>query len=243
MSNIAIVSVFNNLELVEQMISTAKETCGQYKCQFFAIDNRDNKRFSSAAAAYNSFLDNMPDVDVIIFCHQDILFLKDTIKNIYSLCEAQPNTLFGSAGVLNHRVDKGRIISSMSMIQEGWCYTTLKKGTTQDVFALDECLICGNRELFTNLRFDEDVCDGWHLYAVELSLQCQVKGLKVKVFDADIVHLSGGVQGKDFYSCEKKLARKYRKYYPLINYTCGWTYTDPLRYFVLHTYRKIRYGI
>ncbi len=108
---------------------------------------------------------------------------------------------------------------------------------------MDECLICGSRELFSQLRFDEETCDGWHLYAAELSMQCQVRGNPVKVFDADIVHLSGGDPDKSFYSCEKKLAIKYRAHFSIISYTCGWAYTNPIKYSLLTLYRKIRYRI
>ena len=120
---------------------------------------------------------------------------------------------------------------------------TLEKGTTQEVFTLDECLIAGNREVFRNLRFDEEVCDGWHLYAVDLSLQCQVKHIPVMVYGANIVHLSGGTQDESFYTCERKLVKKYRKEFPLISYTCGWAYTNPLKYFILRIYRRIRFGV
>lgn len=244
MNDLAIVTVFNNLELANQMTRTAEETRGLNSCQFFIIDNRGNNKYKSAASAYNHVLDKMPEAKVFIFCHQDIIFLNKAIQEIYNLCINDPNTLFGAAGVnIKKGNSESRIISSMALIQEGWNYKSLQKGTTKEVFSLDECLICGSRSIFEKMRFDETVCDGWHLYAADYSMQCHVNGINVKVFDADIVHLSGGKPDKSFYNCEKKLAKKYRNIFPIISYTCGWTYTDPLRYFILRMYRKLRYGI
>lgn len=244
MTNIALVSVFNKPELADQMVNSAKICSGNCTCLYVTIDNQGNGAFSSAAAAYNAVLDKGLDAEVFIFCHQDVIFLNSSIQEIYQLCRKNPQTLYGAAGVENiGHGEKSRIISSMAIIQQGWNYKTLPKGSTRDVFSLDECLICGNRKVFQTLRFDEQVCDGWHLYAAEFCMQCHLNGIGVKVFDADIVHLSGGNLDKSFYQCEKRIVKKYRNVFPMISYTCGWSYTDPVRYFLLTVYRKIRYHI
>lgn len=116
----------------------------------------------------------------------------------------------------------------MSLFQEGWNYQSLAEDAIEDVFSLDECLIAANKKVFEMLRFDEQICDGWHFYAVELSLQCHVKKLGVKVFDANIVHLSGGNVDDSFYVTEEKVVRKYRRQFRKISYPCGWTYTNPI---------------
>ena len=242
--NIAIISVSNQLELSRQMKTSAIKTLGNLTCSFHIIDNNGNGRFSSAASAYNSFLDQSIEAEVYVFCHQDIIFLHEALQTMYRLCMEDPMVLYGAAGVKNDgNKDVSRVISSMAMIQEGWNYKTLRKDTTESVFTLDECLICGSGQLFNNLRFDEKVCDGWHLYVAELCMQCHVKKIPVKVFDADIVHLSGGTQDKSFFICEKRIVKKYRGIFPVISYTCGWAYTGPLKYWLLSIYRKIRYGI
>ena len=243
-NTIAVITVFNNSQLVGQMKKSVYDTIGNLSCTFYAMENIGNTQFHSAAEAYNTVLNNDPDADVFIFCHQDILFPNDSLQTIYDLCSSNKKTLFGAAGVKNvGHGDDCRIISSMAAVQEGWNFKTLPKGTTQDVFTLDECLICGSRELFETLRFDEQVCDGWHLYAAELCMQCHVKEIDVKVFDADIVHISGGTTDSHFFKCEKKLVKKYRKYFPIISYTSGWAYTDPVRYILLRLYRRLRYGV
>lgn len=243
-SNIVVVSIFTDEKLADQMRESAEKTKEDLTVGYTQLDNRGNRLYHSAAEGYNDTLEHPLESEVIVFCHQDIIFLPGALQTIYRLCSENKSTLFGAAGVRNaHKEGESRIISSMAIIQEGWNYKSLKKGETQDAFTLDECLIAGSRELFEELRFDEEVCDGWHLYAAELCMQCHVKGYPVKVFDANIVHLSGGNQDKTFYQCERKLVKKYRNHFPLISYTCGWAYTDPVRYGLLMLYRKIRYGI
>ncbi len=243
-ADIVLVSIFTDEKLADQMKESAEKTKEALVIDYKQLDNRSNRLYHSAAEGYNDALDHSIEGEVVIFCHQDIIFLPGALETIYQLCRENRDTLFGAAGVKNKRKKgESRIVSSMAIIQEGWNYKSLKKGETQDVFTLDECLIAGNRELFENLRFDEEVCDGWHLYAAELCLQCHVKGYPVKVFDANIVHLSGGNQDKTFYACERKLVKKYRKYFPRISYTCGWAYTDPIRFGALLFYRRLRYHI
>lgn len=90
-------------------------------------------------------------------------------------------------------------------------YNTLPRDGEKEVFTIDECFIAGSKELFQKVRFDEKACDNWHCYAVELSLQCHCDGLCVKVFDADIVHKSGGNLNDEFFYTFYKIAKKYRK--------------------------------
>ena len=227
------------------MEESVAKSLGDCSCRIISVENKNNNLFSSAAAAYNSVLEKSPEAEVFVFCHQDIIFLNNALSNIYSRCIEEPYTLFGAAGVKNtgHRGGTGRIISSMALIKEGWNYKSLEKGTTQYVFTLDECLICASKALFSQIRFDELTCNGWHLYAADLCMQCQARGLSVKVLDADIVHLSAGNQDASFYDCERKLVKKYRGVFPVISYTCGWAWTDPIKYALLRLYRRIRFGV
>ncbi len=243
MSNIAIITCFNNSELANQMRQSALMRGGM-DCEFVMIDNTAG-RFPSAASAYNYAISHLSnEIEVVILCHQDIIFLDHSVSDIYNLCIENKRTLFGAAGVKNEgHGGEERIISSMAVVQEGWNFKTLEKGTVQEVFTLDECLIAGNRQIFRELTFDEYVCDGWHLYVAEVCMQCHIKHIPVLVYDANIVHLSGGNTDPSFYACEKKLVKKYRGVFPVISYSCGWTYTNPLKYLMLKIYRKIRYRV
>lgn len=245
MNNITIISVYNNEKLFQQMKKSVSMCSGleHLSIQIIGINNVNND-FKSASEAYNNAINKSDSTEMYIFCHQDIVFLRNSIIDIYNLCMSDTNTLFGSAGVKNAKNNIGeRVISRMSMFQDGWRYKSLAQGAVEDVFTLDECMIAANSCVFKSIQFDEINCDGWHLYAADLCMQCHILDIPVKVFDADIIHLSGGNADKAFYRCEKRLAKKYRKRFPIISYTFGWTYTDPIRYSLLHFYRKIRYRI
>ena len=243
MSKLAVICCYNQEMLMRQMRDSIQDGGLEAdEIDFIGLDNRE-KRFSSAAEAYNHAIAAESLAEVLVFCHQDIIFLEGSLKRIYELCIRSEQALYGAAGVRNTgHGGKERVISAMAVIQRGWNYTTLKKDSIEDVFTLDECLIAGNRRLFESLRFDEEVCSGWHLYAAELSLQCIKRGIPVRVFDANIVHLSRGTQDSTFYECEKRLVKKYHRDFRMISYTCGWAYTDPVLYGLLCLYRRLRYS-
>lgn len=50
-----------------------------------------------------------------------------------------------------------------------------KKTYSEDYLCdtVDECCFGMERETFNSLRFNEDICDGWHLYAVEMCLRAK----------------------------------------------------------------------
>lgn len=244
MYDIAVVTVYNNAVLLNQMLESMNNVKGNIAIQTVCINNIDNQGFTSAAAAYNHAVEHLCDADIYVFCHQDIVFLDGIFERIIELCKGETHTLFGAAGVKNTgHGGKNRIISSMAVIQEGWNYKTLEKESIEDVFSLDECLIAGHRNVFEKVRFDDITCSGWHLYAADLSMGCHLKGISVKVFDANIIYLSGGNQDKSFYDIEKKLVNKYRKHFSVISYTCGWAYTNPVLYEALKLYRKMRFNV
>ena len=245
MTDINIVVVYNNETLLEQMKDSiiSKDASGSLSYEVIALDNTRG-RFKSAAEAYNYALDNLCGAKCVVFCHQDIIFKEHSLQDIYDICSVNDRTLIGAAGVMNNRHNgwnAGATISAMSEGKDGIKkYDSLSKGTTREVFTLDECLIAAHRELFDEVRFDPVVCDGWHLYAVDLCLQCHLKGIRVLVYDANIIHLSGGNLNKSFYACESKLARKYRRDYKEICYTCGWTYTNPILLVLLRWDKRFR---
>lgn len=239
--HISIVVVYNNNDLMTQLKKSLKSEILSFK--LFALDNTGGK-YKSAASAFNYALSkaDIREAEVIVFCHQDIVFLGNSLDTIYNICHVNPNMLIGAAGVKNNGKNS-KIISSMSLEQEGWTYKTLGKGTMEKVFSLDECLIACNSKIFNEVKFDENVCNTWHLYVTDLCIQCHIKNIDVIVFDADILHLSHGKTDRSFYICERDLAKKWRKKYKILSYTCGWTYTNPILYWILYIYRKIKFKI
>ena len=233
-----IIVCYNNNDLYSDMQRSIQERGGSgVKWNIIGIDNTENS-FKSAAEAYNYAL-KKSNGDCVVFCHQDILFLEGSLATIAQKCLSFPKTLWGAAGVKK----AGEIISNMYCVREERKYGTLQEGNDAPVQTLDECLIAGHRSLFEKFPFDEETCYAWHLYAVDLSIQCILSKYEVKVFDANIIHLSGGNMDYTFWESEKRLAKKYQGKINKINTTCCWTYTHPFLFMLLRFYRRIRHKI
>lgn len=67
-------------------------------CQLIALDNTEGK-YKSAASAFNRVLEQNVDTDILVFCHQDIIFLEGFVERIVQICSEYPEVLFGAAGV------------------------------------------------------------------------------------------------------------------------------------------------
>ena len=235
---VQIIVCYNDANQITELNRTVVFDEGSIRLTY--LDNR-NRSFPSAAAAYNYALKSSDkSVDVIIFCHQDIRFSDKSIWLISEACLNEKNTLFGVAGVRNEgNKNWGKTISTLNGTRTNWPPDEEEKYTT--VFTLDECLIAGHRSVFEKVTFDEKICDGWHLYATDLCLQCHLAGIEVKVLDAQVQHLSPGHVDKAFIKTEGKLAKKYQKNFEIISHTNGWTYTNPVKRGLLLGYRWLKY--
>lgn len=78
------------------------------------------------------------------------------------------------------------------------------------------------------MQFNEELCNGWHLYAVELCLQCHNNGINVCVLDCGIEHLSKGNVDNSYNIAFMELLERYKKNFYIITTTCGWGYTHTL---------------
>ena len=236
MFDLDLVTVYNKEDMLNEMLESVQATAGELKVNVVALDNRNDK-YKSASEAYNYAVRNLCETQIIIFCHQDIIFFEGAIKNYYNCCNKNHNCLFGAAGVCLYT----DTISNMQQQRNGKRYDTLPSGGEKSVFTMDECLICGHKSIFEKVEFDEIVCDNWHFYTVDLCLQCHKNNIDVKVVDSNICHLSGGDANKSFYECERRVGQKYRKDYKIIKYTWGWSYTNPIKYAFQRVYRYLRY--
>jgi len=64
--------------------------------------------------------------------------------------------------------------------------------TMQSVVTLDGVFLCARRELFNEIKFDENF-DGFHCYDLDITTQAAVKGYKnYVVYDIDLKHFSKG---------------------------------------------------
>ena len=229
-----IVCVYNNLQLFEQMVSST-ESYSDSEIKIVGIDNRNNQ-FSSAASAYNYALQNLCEAEVIVFCHQDIIWKSGALSDIYCACINDNNTLFGAAGVLASISKKNGCVSAIT--HPGHKFTSLSESEMIKVFSLDELMIAGNKELFQKVRFDPDTCFAWDLYAVDLCLQCHLQEINVVVIGLDIQHLSCGILTENYYKAQRAIAYKYHRNYSIIFTTCGWFFTNRILYSVFERLKK-----
>lgn len=185
-------------------------------------------KFKSAAEAFNYGGENAKG-KYIIFVHQDIDLCSDTFLNdLKRTLDSIPN--IGIVGVAGKSKLSRFIISN---IKEGIPPKSVGKiliNEPVEVQTLDECLFIIPQNLFNSLKFDEEVCSGWHLYAVDYSLSVKEKGLNVYVVPAYIHHKSAGESlSNEYYSILEKLMDKHKRKYKMIYTTMGnWNLAYPL---------------
>ena len=93
------------------------------------------------------------------------------------------------------------------------------------------------------MGFDE-YCSTWHLYAVEYSLRCHLRGEAVKIFPLDVYHLSPGWSlNKSYYATLKKVEKKYRKQFSHIYTTMGCFPTGAIKLPIFLFLRNIKHKL
>ena len=241
MKCISLITVYNKKTLLDEMIDSARKQ-KNVEIDYVMIDN-SSAEFSSAAQALN-YGAGKSIGEVLVFLHQDIEFLADDVlEYIYDYAVENPNIVFGAAGVEDKNFNKDtKILSSMLVGPKGKenKYNTIKVPTK--AFTLDECLIACHRNCFNKIKFDEKVCDGWHLYGADLCLQANIcSGVEVKAVPLNVWHKSHGNADGAYFKTQNLLAIKYKKYYNVINTTNGYVYTNFLKRLAQNLYRKIKY--
>lgn len=230
---ISIICIYNDEELVRKMCSSIDFEDVDY----ILIDNRKNV-FKSAVEAYYSVLPIVA-TEIVCFCHQDIIFYENAINDIIQALNRKKDIIVGAAGA----GEKGGICSSMYCGQENWtCKYNTIKDKAKEVQTLDECLFACRKKLFDTgkIKFDMNICDGWHLYAADLCLNARTKGIYSYAIPLNLRHLSTGNADKNFYIVLKRLAQKYKSNYKKIYITSAWTYTNLLLSELLFKYRQWR---
>ena len=233
-AKISIVCCYNNQKIYDGFVKSLEGQTCEYK--LIGLNNIGNKNFTSCAAAYNSVIKNL-DTEFVIFSHQDILLNEpNTLEKFLGFLESlQPDDILGVAGVKfegEFKVYSNIIhIHRDSLTKEFSQAGDDLEGDIMECDTLDECFFGGRAEHFKKNFFDEQVCNHWHLYAVEACLNAKRGGGRVYVCDVSMTHLSGGTVSYVFYRDFYKLCLKYHKDFPFIRTTCGATKTAPFNAF------------
>ncbi|MDY9922732.1 glycosyltransferase [Methanobacterium sp.] len=224
---ISVICVYNNEKVLKDYLLKHLKTQNK-NYELILLDNTSGKFFSAAKAL--NYGANLAKSEYLMFIHQDFDLLYDSwledaemiLKNLDNL---------GIAGIAGR--SKGK----------GWTITNIKDGIPPKfisperikkpikVQTLDECLFIIPKTVFKLLKFDEDVCDGWHLYAVDYCLSIKNLGYDIYVIPLSGHHKSQADSlSEGYYSTLKKLLDKHGKSYELIHTTMGnWSVKYPLR--------------
>lgn len=217
--------MYNNEEILNNyLLKSLNSQTTNY--ELILIDNTQ-KKFKSAAEAFNQE-GKKAKGKYIIFTHQDVDLSSDMFLNdLKIILDSLPNLgIAGAAGKSEEKVIVSNIREGIPPKLSG----KIQINKPIKVQTLDECLFIIPKSIFDAVQFDEKVCSGWHLYAVDYSLSVAEMGLDVYVIPASIYHKSAGESfSKEYYDILKKLLDKHRKNYKLVYTTMGnWNSEYPL---------------
>lgn len=178
---ITVLCCYNNGKCLNDMLvpSIKKQT---QQSQLIFINN-EKKNYGSAAQAYNCEVGNA-EGDILVFCHQDIAFDQpDFLENVENIFKEHPNIILGLAGIKSD----GMVYSNLKYLGNKEFITQKRvESAIEKVESLDECFIAIKKEHFMKILFNEDLCDNWHLYAVELCYNAKNSELRLNSFVSSI---------------------------------------------------------
>ncbi len=235
---ISVVVVYNNQSVLETFLQPSLAAQAQ-RFEFIPVDNQGGA-FTSAAAALNHGASRATG-DYLFFAHQDIRFEPhDWLESAERYLRAlDAPGIAGVAGTIP--ADGGRSHLILSNIEDS--DPPQRSGhvfleNPREVETVDECAFFVPRDVFSSVRFDERVCPGWHLYAVDYSLSVREAGLKAYALPLPLYHRSGGAivrfmgvssYESAYFQTLRRLLRKHSSNWSRIHTTCGtWTTDQPL---------------
>lgn len=235
--DLAIICCYNNeKQLNELLLESYNEQ--NVECEKILIDNSNNS-FSSAAKALN-YGASISKSNYYIFLHQDIKFLdSNSLKNIYEelkKCEG----ILGVAGV---KENEKKVFTSIIHGKNKEIAGKGKIDKKEEVLTVDECLFGMSKTIYEKIKFDEQTCDNWHFYAVDLCLSASEQNIKSYIVPASIWHASIGCKNKSFYNSLQKMKEKYKGKRQYIKSCCiRADVNKPKYYTIIRDYLGMRYG-
>lgn len=224
---VSVIIVYNKFdEIINAKAFIEKQTI-YTKIETIFLDNTNNQ-YSSAAKAFN-FAAKTAKGKVLVFMHQDIELLDETILyNYYNYLLKHNSSIIGAAGrtIIDNKVHAS-ILHGKEKANAG----LPMQGFAMEATTLDECLFALTKQRYLDLKFDEKCCDNWHLYAADICYENILANGKNYVISTNAYHKSTG--GGIDYNFEKTLGKMIIKYSgkldrietPCIKIDCNiWTY-------------------
>jgi hypothetical protein len=171
--------------------------------------------FSSASEAYNDAIEKSEN-DLIVFCHQDVLFPREWVLQLQQALTSLETTdpQWGVLGCYGETLnDNGR----------GYVYSPGRGilGTPSEpaqVQTLDEIVLVLRKS--SGLRFDKQL-PHYHFYGADICMAAASRGMKSYAISAFCIHNSqlNLILPGEFYECYRYFKRKWTKSLP-IQTTC-----------------------
>lgn len=234
---ISVVIVYNNLQKMQECEKYIKLQSISDFVEIIAIDNRSGD-FSSAAKALN-YGAGIAKNPVLVFMHQDMyLWDKTVLEMYYEYLTKHPLDIAGVAGVC---IDDNKVHSDIFETLQKLQRLLRADGKVMPVWTLDECMFAMQKSLWDQLKFDEEVCCYWHLYAVEICCHNHILGNQNVVLPSPVCHESlGGSRNITYEKSLKKLIDKYHRKLRYIYAPCTVCRCTRIGYYVYEIKRTIR---
>ncbi len=226
----SIVCVYNDKQLLNRyLLKSLKHQTTNYE---LILEDNTKSKFSSAAQALN-YGGRKAGSKYIMFVHQDVDLDSDRwLEDAERLLDTIPN--LGIAGVAGMselgrtNKERGRNIITHGVPPQIWSWgNPISKPVV--VQTLDECLVIVPKEVFDMHRFDENVCNGWDLYAVDYCLSVKRIDRQAYVIPMSIYHGSMGHLTESYFRVLRKVLKNNKKYFKVINTTTGsWSTSYPV---------------
>ena len=175
---LSFVTCVSDREQYEKNVVASLNNSDVKNFEIIPIYNDGNKY--SAAQALNIGIEKAK-ANIVVTCHQDVIFVKDFTLRLIEKAVKYPN--FGTLGIAGLTFDE-RTAGGVQF-RNGYKFATYPEA---EVKINDELLIALRKD--SGLRFDEETFKGFHFYGADLCLQAIDKGLKNYAVDCHAVHLS-----------------------------------------------------
>lgn len=219
-------------DISNSLKSNIKETIG-IDYELIIIDNSQNN--FSIFSAYNEGV-RRAKFPYLCFMHDDILYhTKNWGEKVINYLKNDSIGIIGVFGshiltqhplpywsakclsynLIQRKIDEtGEFIYEYSKIDT---YLENKESTSIEVAAIDGLWFCLPRKMFDgNIKFDDELFDGFHAYDLDISLQVLKAGFEVRVvFDILIEHFSLGNMNFEYKQSLEKFSKKHQKSLPI----------------------------
>lgn len=202
------ISCVNNIKQYTKYVLASLWNNAEGK-SFEVIPILNFKNKYSAASALNIGI-NKAQSNIIIACHQDLIFYRDWINTLFERIDEVEKInkdwgLLGTAGITKKEDAIGRVYDLKGRCQ----WEGRKDLNIFETQSLDEHCVIFRKD--SGLRFDEETFDGFHFYSIDLCFQAIYEGFKNYGITCPLAHISGSssmLTGKEVYMKYLKAVRE-----------------------------------